>query len=186
MAEKLQWDVYVPIFKNRFILKDLAVAIGIPFGILIALILYISNGDVSGTDAKYALGMIALLFLLAFVVVMLVYGGKYAPGFVIDQAGITNFTQAEQAKRNKRLNGALIAVGLLTGKPAAAGAGVLAQSRQVTQLKWTQVRKVQYYPDRHAIVLRGGFAEKMVVFCTEENYPQVEAMVRESTATARR
>ena len=45
MTEKLQWEIYVPIFKNRYILRGLALAIGIPFGIIIAVILLGSNGN---------------------------------------------------------------------------------------------------------------------------------------------
>src|SRR5659263_101861 len=105
---KLQWEIYVPIFKNRIILKGIGLAVGIPFGIVIAVILIASKGDVFGTDAKYALGMIGLLFLLTFILIIIVYGGKYAPGFIVDDTGIVNYTQAKQAKRSKVINTMLI------------------------------------------------------------------------------
>src|SRR5659263_26837 len=167
---KLQWEIYVPIFKNRIILKGIGLAVGIPFGIVIAVILIASKGDVFGTDAKYALGMIGLLFLLTFILIIIVYGGKYAPGFIVDDTGIVNYTQAKQAKRSKVINTMLIVLGALSARPTAMGTGMIAQSKQVIGLNWKNVRKVRYYPKQHTILVQGGYTEKIAVFCTQENY----------------
>lgn len=178
---RLQWEIYVPIFRNRFILRGLGLAVGIPFGVVIAVIIITAGGDVLGTDAKYALGLIGLLFVLTFLLIMIVYGGKYAPGFIVDEAGIVNYTQAKQSRRGRVINGLLIALGAMSGNPTAVGAGMIAQSKQVMALKWKNVRKVIYYPKRRTILVRGGYTEKIAIFCTPENYAQVEALVREKT-----
>ena len=179
--KRLQWEIYVPIFRNRFILKGLVIAIGIPFGIVIAVIIITAKGDVFGTDAKYALALIALLFLLTFLLVMIVYGGKYAPGFIVDETGIINSTQDHQARRSRVINGLLIALGAMSGNPTTVGTGMIAQSKQVVRLKWKSIRKVRYDPKRCTILVRGGYTEKIALFCTQENYAQVEQMVMENT-----
>jgi hypothetical protein len=181
VMERLQWEIYVPIFRNRYILKGLALAVGLPFGIVIAVIIITAKGDIFGTDAKYALGLIVALFLLTFLLIMIVYGGKYAPGFIIDETGIVNYTQEKHAKRGKIINGLAVALGLFSGNLTAAGAGMIAQSRQVVRLKWKSIRKVKYDPQRHTILVRGGFLKKIAVFCTPENYAQVAAFVRQKT-----
>ncbi len=178
MTEKLQWEIYVPIFKNRYILRGLALAIGIPFGIIIAVILLGSNGNVFDTDAKYALLLIGALLLLTFIFIMVVYGGRYAPGFIVDNNGVTNYTQAPQQKKNYIINSLVIALGLFSGNMTAAGAGILANSRQVMNLKWKHIRKTKYDPKRRVIWLRGSLTEKMAVFCTEENYSTVADVIR--------
>lgn len=180
MPQMLQWEIYVSIFKNRYILRGLGIAVGIPFGALIAVILILSGGDVFGTDAKYALLLIALLLILTFLFVLLAYGGKYAPGFIVDSKGVTNYTQTQQQKRNRLINSMLIALGLISGNLTAAGTGMIANSRQTMSLKWKQILKVQYDRKRCVILLRGGFADKMAVFCTRENYATVEAIIRKS------
>lgn len=182
---ELRWEVYVPIWRNRFILQGLWLALGIPFGALIAIILILSGGDVMGTDAKYALFLIVLLFALTYLMTLLLYGGKYAPGFVVDKTGVINYTQTAQEKKNRIVNSIVIVLGLFRGNFTAAGAGVLAQSRQVVRVKWRSVRWAKYYPREHTILIKGGFAEKIAVFCTDENYGQVEAMVRENLQAAR-
>ena len=178
--KKLQWEVYVPIFNNRFILQGLGLAIGIPFGILIAFIIIMSKGDIMGTDAKYALFLIGLLFLLTYVLIMVIYAGKYAPGFIIDEAGITNYTQVNHAKKNRIINTILIVMGLFRGNLTATGTGLIAQSRQTVLIKWKAIRKVKYYPKHRTIIVKGGFSEKIAIFCTKENYGEVEAVIKKN------
>jgi hypothetical protein len=176
---KIQWETYVSIFRNRFILKGLALAVGLPFGIVIAVIIISAGGDIAGTDAKYALALIAALFVLTFLLVMIAYGGKYAPGFIVDEMGIVNYTQTKHAKRSRIINGLLIALGLFTGNSTAVGAGIIAQSRQVMRLRWKSIRKVKYDPKRYTILVRGGYTEKIAVFCTPDNYMEVEAIIKD-------
>lgn len=178
---RLQWEIYVPIFRNRYILRGLALAVGLPFGLVVAFIIIAAGGDIAGTDAKYALLLLAALFLLTFLLIVIVYGGRYAPGFIVDETGIVNYTQAQHAKRNKVINGITVALGLFSGNLTASGAGMIAQSRQVARLKWGSVRNVKYDPKRHTILVQGGFSEKIAVFCTPENYAQAAAFVRQKT-----
>ncbi len=177
--KELRWETYVPIWRNRFILQGLWLAIGIPFTALVVILIVLAGGDIMGTDVKYPLFLIALAFVLTYLMTLMLYGGKYAPGFIIDKSGVTNYTQAGQAKKNRTVNTILIVLGLFKGNFSAAGAGVLAQSRQVLRIKWKNVRWVKYYPRENTIMIKGGFAEKIAVFCTPENYDQAEQAVRE-------
>lgn len=177
--EKIQWEIYIKIFNNRFILKGLAIAIGIPFGVLILAIITLSDGDIMGTDAKYALFLIISLFVITYIIIMFVYAGKYAPGFIIDDNGIINYTQDNQIKKNKIINSILIIFGLYIGNFSAAGSGVITQSRQVIKIPWKEIRKVKYYPKEHTIIVRGGLYNKLAIFCTKENYKDVETAIKE-------
>ncbi|MEL7658882.1 MAG: hypothetical protein AAGU75_23570, partial [Bacillota bacterium] len=89
--------------------------------------------------------------------------------------------QEKHAKRGKIINGLAVALGLFSGNPTVAGAGMIAQSRQVVRLRWKSVQKVKYDPQRHTILVRGGYMEKIAVFCTPENYEEVEAMILDHT-----
>lgn len=177
--KKMQWEVYVPLFNNRFILKGLGIAIGIPFGALITAIIILARGDIMGTDAKYALFLIGVLVVLTYLIVMIIYGGKYAPGFIVDDTGITNYTQDTQQKKNKIINTILIIFGLYGGNFSAAGAGMTAQSRQVVKIPWKAIRKVRYHPKQYTILVQGGLTQKLAIFCTKENYVDVDAAIRE-------
>ena len=72
------------------------------------------------------------------------------------------------------------------GKPAAAGAGMLAQSRQEVFLRWNHITKVKYKPKSRTILLRGGWTEQIALFCADENYPQIEHEVMLRTTHLRK
>jgi len=177
--DKAEWKVSVPIFRNTLILKQLGLAIGIPFGIIAAIIALSSEWSIY---TVYALSLIASLLLLTWVFIMLVYRGKYNVEYFMDKSGVRCRTQTKQAKTNRVVNNLTVTLGLLSGKPSVAGAGMLAQSRQDEFLKWARITKVKYKPKKSLVILRGGFAENMVLFCTRENYAQVARFVMDKTS----
>ena len=93
--DKMQWKISVPIFKNTVILKQLGIAVGIPFGLVAWII-----GPRSGKSvyALYGLGLIAGLLFFTWLFIMAVYRGKYENEFVLDDKGALCRTQAKQAK----------------------------------------------------------------------------------------
>jgi len=112
--ESFQWEIKVPIFRNKFILRDIGLAIGIPFGILIGFFFFISKGRIFGDDTKYAVWILIILFTLTVLLILAINGGKYAPGFIVDKEGIINYTQSKQAKKNFIINTLTFVFGLLS------------------------------------------------------------------------
>ncbi len=121
IPENIEWSIRVPIFRNSIIMKQLGVAIGIPFGLLILFLIIVK--------AIYALIVIGALFLFTYLFILVVWGGKYDVGFQINNVGIHHFTLKNQAKKNFITNTITVISGLLSGKPAVSGAGILAQSK---------------------------------------------------------
>lgn len=178
VKNKMQWEIYVPLFKSPIILKELFFAIGIPFGILILFLIFISKGDIMGTDTKYALLLIGLLFLFTFILIMAVYGGKYGPGFILDEGGITNYTIESHAKKSKIINGLLIFLGMFSNNPTSIGIGLMANSKIVTKISWKKIRNIRYYPASSTIVVKGGYGDKIAIFCNKDNYLEVEDFIK--------
>lgn len=179
----IQWQISVPIFKNPVILKQLGIGIGIPFG-LVALIVGIASGRT--VYALYGLGLLAALLFLTWLLIMVVYRGQYEAEFVLDDKGVLCRTQQKQSKKNRIINGLAIILGLLYGRPTVAGAGMLAAARQESFLKWKRITKVRYKANSYTILIRGGWMEQLALFCTEENYPEIEQEVRTRTAHCER
>ena len=172
--EPMQWATSVPIFRHPVIVRQLCLAIGIPFGVLVVVLCLLAD---DWHSLVYPLGLIATLFFLTWVFIMLVWKGRYEVECCLNSSGVRCRTQREQARKNRIINGLTVVLGLLSGKPGVAGAGMLAQSRQDQTIRWKRIRKVQRYPRIHTIVVHGGFAEHLALFCTEENYQDVEALV---------
>lgn len=176
MPERMEWKISVPIFRNALILKQLGIALGIPFGILTVFLAL-----TAGAEARYALGMITALLILTGLLIMLVYRGNYNAEFVLDEKSVLCRTQARQAKKNRVVNTLTVLLGLLSGRPAVAGAGMLADSRQSVQLRWKNVTRVKYLPRQHTIQLRAGWTENIALFCTDENYEKAARFVMSRT-----
>jgi len=173
--EKLQWELKVSIFKNPLILKQLGLVIGIPFGILIMTLILMSDGD---RYLYYALTYIGAIFLLSYIFIMIIWGGKYDVGFVIDDIGVRCYTQKSQAKKNRIINTLAVILGILTKRFVVSGAGMMAQSRQDVIIKWKNIRKIKYNQGKNLIIIKGGFAENIAVFCTRENYKEVQSFIK--------
>lgn len=171
----MEWKISVPIFRDPVILKQLGIAVGIPFGLVALVITLMSDGSVY---TLYALGLIGVLLFLAWLLIMAVYRGRYEVEFILDDQGVLCRTQAGQAKRSRIINFLTVVLGFLSGKPAVAGAGMLAQARQSEFLQWGCVTRVKYRPRQRTILLRGGWTENIALFCTEENYRTVEQAVK--------
>ncbi|PKM84239.1 MAG: hypothetical protein CVU86_08215 [Firmicutes bacterium HGW-Firmicutes-11] len=172
--DSIHWEIDVPIFRNPLIVKQLGLAIGIPFGILLIFLLFLSLSD---PNALYGVALVVLLLLLTFLFVKVIYKGVYQAAFVLDNRAVTCKTRSAQGKTNRIVNGLTFILGIFSAKPAVAGAGILAQSRQSVSLRWRNVKKVKYLPKQHAILLRGGYLESIAVFCREDNYQEVSAWI---------
>jgi len=176
--ETLSWQISVPIFKNTVILKQLGIAIGIPFGLVILIIAITSGGSIY---ALYAIGMIVSLLFFTWVFIIIIYKGKYDVEFVLDKRGILCQTQKHQAKKNRVLNTLTVILGLISGKFSVAGAGMLAQSNQEVFIKWPHITKIKFKPKNLTILIRGNLTQNIGLFCTEENYPLVENLIKSKT-----
>lgn len=171
---KMTWQISVPIFKNSLILRQLGIAVGIPFG-LVAIMIRLISGNPLYT--LYFLGVLVALLFLTWLFMMAVYKGKYEVEFILDEKGVLCRTQEKQTKKNRVVNTLTVLFGLISGKPAVTGAGMQAHSRQVVFLQWKHITKVKNKPQQKTILLRGGWTENIALFCTQENYPIVEEIV---------
>ena len=176
--DALSWSIAVPIFKHSVVLKQLGLAIGIPFGILAIVLAVIARKEIY---ALYGLGLIGALFLFTWLFLLAVYRGKYDMEFVLDDRGALYRTEARQAEKNRVINALAVIAGVLSGKPVAAGAGILAQSRQEVFLSWPRLTRVRYKPRSYTILLRSSPIDNFALFCSEENYAAVEGYVKSKT-----
>lgn len=173
----MEWDIRVPIFRNRLIRRQLGLAIGLPFGIL-ALVLILVTKEGQWRYTLYALGFIGLLLVLTALLLLIVYGGKFHLVFFLNEKGISSGWHPDQRKRNHLINTLAFWGGLASGKPTVAGAGALAESRQETFIKWKSVRKINCDPTHFTVYVKGGFGESAAVFCTPENFSAAAAYIR--------
>ncbi len=165
----ISWDIKVPIFRNKIILKQLGLALGIPFGLLLAIMLIM--------EAYYGAILIIALLVLTFIIVMLVFKGTYDLHIEISDYGIKYRNQNKQADRVRKMSLITVIFGIFAKSPTAAGAGLLSAGRIEMSLRWGDVRRIKFLDRDKTVYIKGGFSQNMALFCTEDNYELIKKVV---------
>lgn len=183
----MRWEIDVPMLKNNTILKQLGIAIGIPFGLLgLWLLAMAIKGD---RGAGYGLLLLGATFLLTYLFLRLMYGGVYQVIFSLDEEGAHEEMQAGQRKISRWINGLACFLGFLSKNPTASGAALLATSAQERSIRWKNVRRIQCHERQRTILLVGPPGHSIALFCDAQNYETVcryvekHAKVGKSTET---
>ena len=163
---------------NRFFLGDMARCFGITllvFGAFIITVFGMSGGQ-KGIEAGLVMLLIpAVLMVLGTLVFIVIMGNRVPMGFLIDGEGVR---MRSISKRVKGINNTAIVLGLLAGKHGAVGAGALGRAQENCSIAWNELCKVRFYPAHRVIFLKGGFLSRIRVYCTPQNYPDVEQRIR--------
>ncbi|HBH13363.1 MAG: hypothetical protein XD91_1617 [Clostridiales bacterium 38_11] len=175
--EKTSWQINVPIFKNILILKQLMIAIGIPFGIVILVLFFTSIGSGS-RDAFYGIGLIILLMLVTAMFIMIVFGGKYAVEFEMDENGITCKSQEHYRQKSTIIGFLTIILSIFSKNPTTAGAGLLSQTKHVVRIRWSKIREIKFYPKYQTILIKEDALSSLGIFCTKDNYTAIAAYIK--------
>jgi hypothetical protein len=175
--QKTSWQINVPIFKNILILKQMLIAIGIPFGAVILFLLFSALRSGS-KDAYYGIGLILLLFVSGILLLMVAFGGQYAVAFEMDEKGITCKSQDRYKKKSRMIGLLTVILSVFSKNPTAAGAGLLSQTRHVARVKWSNVYKIKYYPKYRTILVKDDPLNSIGIFCTKENYSTIETYIK--------
>ncbi len=157
----------------------LAIATGIVW--LFMIILTAAEGDLDATTfwsfSRIVLLILGGLLLLAFFVMAVLYR-RYEYRFTLDEQGVSASTIGGTRKKNAVINALLV----LSGRPSAMGAGMLAGSRQDQRVRWKDANAFRVDTRRRQIALRRGRRTLMLIQCTQENLEIVRQVVEERAA----
>jgi hypothetical protein len=184
------WEFRIPLVNNPHIMLDFAKVLGISG--LISILLVSAMGflvgdwepDVYLEFTKGMLLVVAGLAVLMILIMLIWFGNKFYAVFSVDADGASYNVGRKQSK----VNTAIAIIGALAGKPGVAGAGLLAKSQESGFFGWDMVYKVIYFPNSRVISLKNTWRTVVRLYCTEENYEEVRAIVQagfEGAATAR-
>lgn len=178
---EMEWVATLNIMQNNVVLKQLGAVFLIPL-LALLLILTLIFWPLDGESVRILAQILAVtggIFLaLLLAAIFLVYGGKYEYEFHLDERGIRGRPHGRTARKNKIGNTLLI----LSGRPGAAGAGLLAAARQEEYVAWQNVDAV--VPDERdkTITLRQGKRPLMVIPCGQAHFTAVLQFARDAVA----
>ena len=183
LPEKISWQINIPLINNRFmignVVKGIAMTLLLFFMIIGSILVWVDG--IKGVAQAFVACLWAGLFLVIVSVFTLAVflGNKYLLEFNINEEGVIMKSRSERARFAHRL--ALI-LGVLGRNPAGAGAGVAGIAGEKSSMPWNRIRSVKVYPDKKIIRLKRNFLETMFVYCTEENFESVSALIAKKSA----
>ena len=95
-----------------------------------------------------------VLITFSYYIYALLMGGKYTVLFVMDSKGVSHTQLASQFGRAKKIGTIAVIAGAASGKPGAAGVGLLAAGGGSMYTEFKKVRSVKYNRRRCIIKLR--------------------------------
>ena len=173
---KYRWVYEMPMLKNPTIFlsvfKVFAYIIVVGF-LVFGFFLYVVHGDWEGFwGMTKSVGLVLLIFLvltfLGVVLVALVYGGKYVVLFVMDEKEIAHIQVPQQFRKAQKLVAVTAMAGAAVGNFTAAGAGVLAASKNSSTSVFAHVKRVKPRRWFHVIKVNQRFNKNQVYVSSED------------------
>lgn len=186
---KLEWDYNVPMLTNKYVMKDFALSLGIPVLLVTLLIVILYYNDMKSgvlmeeSDFSWipkVLLVIFVLFSLTALIIYAVYGNKIETRFVMDSYGIKYYALESSRKKASALNFILLLFSLFKSSPGAASVATVSQITLSGKLRWKEIKKVKLYDRDLAILVKGGFGSKIMLYCTYDNFEEVKNLLNKN------
>ncbi len=174
---RITWEADLPLFSRRM-LSQWSLMIVVTAGIMAGLLAVIFAAQGEWASLLPMAGMVGAaclgLWLLGLGIMAVLFRGRYRVRYTVSGRGIT----CEQLERVSRVSNRLaIVAGAAAGRANLAGAGLIAASRELEEIRWRGAFRAVFDPAHARIILRNAWRTLMWVQCTPGNYSLVAAAV---------
>jgi hypothetical protein len=178
------WDVNISILKNPLLWFQLLMVALLASSYLMLLMVGINLFEYHWEDIPASLGVGLVVgggLFIALSLVLFVMKWRGIPTkYVLQDKHIEQHTLA----RGKKTAGLLSIFGILSGKSAgytAAGATLLAQSREQIAVEWKDATSLKVFPKRNEIQLHNEWRTVMQVVCPENQFDDILQFIQQKT-----
>ncbi|HWA59932.1 MAG TPA: hypothetical protein VG939_01085 [Caulobacteraceae bacterium] len=187
MDEVLAWEADAPLLTHPVMLGALVRLFGITGAIMAGLLVFLFavQGEWRAIGPMLAMvgAVVGGLFVLSLAVSLVVFGARLRMAFRLDSDGVA---ASVVDRRARNANRAAAVLGILSGRPALAGAGLLAETESSQSAAWSSIARARFQPRRRTILLSNRWRTVIVLFCTPDNYEAVGQRVRAALAASAR
>lgn len=189
---KYRWTYPLDMLKNPSILFVLLKIFGILLSIplLIALISAAANNDWQKIwDGFIKIWLIVMvvffvIILISYLIVVWMNGGKYVVNFTMDEKRLIHEQVPVQYERARKVGLLAALVGIFAKRPAAAGAGALAASRDTSVSVFDKVRRIKPRRGQNLIKVNQSL-ERNQVYVPDEDFDFVLDFIRKHCPNAK-
>lgn len=189
---KYRWTYPLDMLKNPSILFVLLKIFGILLSIplLIALISAAANNDWQKIwDGFIKIWLIVMvvffvIILISYLIVVWMNGGKYVVNFTMDEKRLIHEQVPVQYDRARKVGILAVLMGIFAKRPAAAGAGALAASRDTSVSVFDKVRRIKPRRGQNLIKVNQSL-ERNQVYVPDEDFDFVLDFIRKHCPNAK-
>jgi hypothetical protein len=191
---KYRWVYEFHMMKNPMILLTVLKVFGIAAAAVALFSLIVDLFDdwkitLPDSDNMKILLIIILVFIgiifLSYLILAGIYGWKYEVLFEMDEESISHIQMPKQYKKAEAIAWITATAGLLTGKPAVAGAGLTAASGNVSTSEFSKVKRLVKRKGMQTIKVNSPFNKNQVYAETDADYEFVWTFLKEHCPNAR-
>jgi len=174
------WNINIPVLKNPLVWFQLLMVAFVVFAFMLVLLLFANlfqyQWDAIPSSVLTALIIGGGIFIVFSLVLIIMYAGGIPTSYVINDEFIEQYTLRE----NKNSFSLLSLLGIASGKSAgftAAGASLMAQSRQYIAVKWKNVDCIEVRANYSEIQLKNKWRTVMQVVCKKEQFESIKKTI---------
>ncbi len=185
-ADSIVWEIRLPVLTNLFLWYDLAKVFVIVYIVVVTLMsaIFLVAGEAAGIPSvAFVFAIVCGALLAASIPIAAIwYANRVNVRYTLSPKGVRYDTLE---RKDRWLNRALVVLGLAMGKPAAAGAGLIAASRETELTRWKDVTRIKEHRSLAVLSLLDGWHVVQRLHCSREDYERVAGYVREHATLPR-
>jgi hypothetical protein len=182
--DSLDFEIRISIFNNPLLWRQLLIVSFLSSGfvlfLLVGLNLYEGNWEqIPGSFLTWL--VLAGGIFAAFALILMFLSRGIVTRYVISDEGIVQETLTGMRKLTRKVPFFALLFGGTRGMTAA-GAGMLAKSREVIGMEWKDVSAVEMFPSRFEIRLKNKWRTVVQLMCLSENYQDIVEIVHQQVS----
>lgn len=178
-----RWIFQYSLWKNPIVFFTVAKVLGIsvvPVGLLM-FFLTLGEGLLEATKVMFLVlgicyGIFAILLVVAYVFLGVLYGGKYYVLFEMDENGIEHIQLKSQYKKAQAIGFLTAALGGAMINPTVAGVGIASATKQSQKTIFKKVRSVKVMKSKNTIFINEMFSKNQV-YVEKEDFDFVKEYI---------
>ncbi len=179
-----EWDINISILKNPLLWFQLIVMVLISSSFLLLLLVGLNLYEYHWEDIPASFSVVSTVgggLFIAFVLIMFMMYWRGVPTRYILR---DNYIEQHTFSKGKKTVGFMGLLALLSGKSTgttAAGASLLAHSREQIATQWTDIFKLEVFPKRREIQLSDEWHTVMQIVCPEDKFEDILHFIQKKT-----
>jgi hypothetical protein len=175
-GSEMQWMYEFSFWRNPAILitsaKVMLIALFVPA--IFMFFITLSDGfmdaiSISAMILAYGAIGFAILLIIAYVFVGILYGGKYFVLFKLDDKGVNHIQLDKQYKKAQALGFLTALIGLSSGNLTTAASGLMAATKQSLYTSFKKVKSIKVVKSRHTIYINETLTRNQI-YVTDDDF----------------